>query len=111
LNAQPLLDPATGVSTIAGRCPRCDQAFRRDAESAILATYFQKIKAIERQCAIFDEDLLDRQVAELYRERDKEVSHVWAGYPKRWGPGCVGRTSNGRMVLAWERPERVAEKK
>src|SRR5437868_4760142 len=63
LNAQPLLDPATGVSTIAGRCPRCDQAFRRDSESAILATYLQKIKAIERQYAIFDEE--DRKSTRL----------------------------------------------
>jgi hypothetical protein len=111
LNAQPLLDPATSASTIVGRCPRCDKAFRRDAESAILATYLQKIKAVERQYAVFDEDFLDRQVAELYRERDKEVARVWAGYPKRWGPGCVARMWNGRMVLAWERPESVEEKK
>jgi hypothetical protein len=111
LNAQPLLDPATSASTIAGRCPRCDKAFRRDAESAILTIYLQKIKAVERQYAVFNEDFLDRQAAELYRERDREVSHVWAGYSKRWGPGCVGRMWNGRMVLAWERPERVEVKK
>lgn len=96
-----MFDSLTATSTIAGRCAECDQAFRRAAESAILAEYLEKIKTVESQYGVFDEDFLDQQVAELYRERDKEVERVWNGYSKRWGPGCVGRMENGRMKLAW----------
>lgn len=107
LNTQPILDPTTGSSTIAGRCPECDQAFRRDAESAILTDFSARIRIVERQYGVFDEAFLDHQVMELYRERDAEVEKVWKDYSRRWGPGCVGRMENGRMKLAWERPERV----
>ena len=62
---------------------------------------------MERQYGVFDEAFLDHQVIELYRERDAEVEKVWKDYSRRWGPGCVGRMENGRMKLAWERPERV----
>jgi hypothetical protein len=111
LNAQPILKPTTGTSTIAGRCPKCDQAFRRDAESAILTDFGSRIRTVKRQYGVFDERFLDLQVAKLYKERDAEVEKIWKGYSRRWGPGCVGRMQNGRMELAWVRPERVAKEK
>jgi hypothetical protein len=61
---------------------------------------------VERQYGVFDEAFLDHQVAELYKQRNVEVENVWRGYSRRWGPGCVGRMENGRMKLAWERPDR-----
>jgi hypothetical protein len=111
LDTQPILDPFTNSSTLAGRCPKCDQAFRRDVESSILTRYLTKIKTVERQHGVFDEAFLDHQVAELYKERDAEVEKVWKGYSRRWGPGCVGRLENGRMKLAWERPARDSGRK
>jgi hypothetical protein len=106
LDTQPIFNPLTNSSTLTGRCPKCDQDFRRDVESSILAKYLTKIKTVERQYGVFNEIILDHQVVELYRERDAEVEKVWKGYSKRWGPGCVGRLENGRMQLAWERPVR-----
>jgi hypothetical protein len=106
LDTQPIFNPLTNSSTLAGRCPKCDQDFRRDVESSILTKYLTKIKTIERQYGVFGETFLDHQVVELYKERDAEVEKVWKGYSRRWGPGCVGRLENGRMQLAWERPVR-----
>src|SRR5947208_3635460 len=66
LDTQPILDSLANSSTIAGRCPKCDQAFRRDVESSILTKYLTKIKTVERQYDVFDEVFLDHQVVELY---------------------------------------------
>lgn len=106
LNVQPILDPLSNTSTLYGRCAKCDQTFRRAAESAILSEFRANIRTVQRQYGVFDEAFLDAQVAALHKERDGEVDKVWSGWARRWGPGCVGRTENGRMKLAWERPER-----
>ena len=64
---------------------------------------------VEKQYGVFDEAFLDHQVAELYSERDAEVVKAWRGFARKWGPGCVGRMENGRMKLAWERPDLVSK--
>ena len=66
---------------------------------------------MELQRGVFDKSFLDHQIAELYKSRDEEVAKVWKGFARKWGPGCVGKMDNGRMKLAWERPERVEKEK
>ena len=96
---------------VAGRCPKCDQAFRREVESSILTDFSKKIWTLDRQHGVFDKSFLDHQIMELSKERDTEVDKVWKGFSRRWGPGCVGKMENGRMKLAWERPERPEKEK
>ena len=95
-------------STISGRCPTCDENFRRDAETEICRRILDQVLRLERQYGIDDVDHkdLDGQVMALYDQRKREVKEVWRGYERRWGIGCLEHDWDGRMILGWIRPGR-----
>ena len=113
LNVQPtpspsLADPSR--STLEGRCGPCDTTARRAAETTVLKTYAGKMKSLEMQRGVWDDDFLSEQKAASLKTRDEGVREVWKGYTRRWGIGCVGKEADGRMKLAWERPAKKKDK-
>ena len=65
-----------------------------------------KIEYIVKQKGVWDEEFLKGQVEQAGRDGDEALKKVWKGYTSRWGIGCIGWGEDGRMKLAWERPEK-----
>ena len=107
LNVQPVL--SFGISTISGRCVDCDQTIRQRREGEILHEFRARLQRVEAQRHEVGEQETERQVSDLIKERDRKVDRAWKGYSRRWGIGLVGRKDDGKMKLAWERPERKRE--
>lgn len=115
LNVQPKppSDLVTGklISTISGRCPQCDDKFRRDAETEIVHRILDQVLQVERQYSTpnADHKCLDGQVMDLYARRNTEVKDAWKGYTQRWGIGCIEQDWDGRMILGWIRQSKYGE--
>jgi len=104
LNAQPVPDASRGASKIEGRCCPCDKKYRRRVEASIVYDYLDRIRVAQ------DSNAGDAEVETLVNERDRVVDKVWKGYASRWGIGVVGK-EDGRVELAWERPDLSARAK
>ena len=59
-----------------------------------------------QQKGVWEEGFLKGEIEKAGVEGDEALAKVWKGYTSRWGIGCIGWGSDGRMRLAWERPER-----
>ena len=131
LNVQPTFRLLSGhpaaVSTLEGRCPSCDDAHRRALEAHVLAECAEQIRKCNMRLddlrktlgGVLDRDsfaarAIAREVDGLVKDREEDVRQIWKGYSARWGPGTIGFEQKregveGRMKVAWIRPDKKAE--